>query len=244
MKLRLRRLIAIITILCLLTVTAQAGDAVVYHFQGSEVYHVSKDCQHVKTKTNYETITLAEAEKKGLRPCKKCGKKTPATATPAIATAASTQEHYPAMPDKELLVPAMVERVVDGDTAWCWVVEDGVDVTHKVRFLLVDTPETVHPDKEPEPGGQEASDYTRAMLEGKKVWLEYDAERLDKYGRQLCHIWLHDGTLFNLHLVEQGLGVVVAYPPNTKYLDYFNAALQRAKNQGIGLWTEANNGEV
>lgn len=143
---------------------------------------------------------------------------------------------YPPLPDAERLVPALCEHVVDGDTAWFQVVEDGIQITHKVRFLNIDTPETVHPDKEVQPGGPEASAYVKAALEGKNVWLEYDLDRLDKYDRQLCHIWLEDGTLFNLRLVELGLARVTFYEPNYRYNKFFTAAESAAREAQCGLW--------
>ncbi|NLJ41871.1 MAG: nuclease, partial [Clostridiales bacterium] len=71
---------------------------------------------------------------------------------------------------------ALVSRVIDGDTIQ---LDDG----RKVRLIGVDTPETVHPQKEVEYYGKEASDFTKSMLEGKEVYLEYDIQPTDKYGR-------------------------------------------------------------
>lgn len=147
-------------------------------------------------------------------------------------------EVYPPLPAPERLVPATCELVVDGDTAWFQVVENGVEVTHKVRFLLVDTPETVHPNKPVEPGGPEASAYVREVLEGQEVWLEYDLQRTDHYGRQLCHIWLADGSLLNLRLLELGYGKLSIYPPNIRYQKFFVAAAQYAKQNKLGIWAE------
>ena len=63
----------------------------------------------------------------------------------------------------------IVIRVVDGDT----IVIDYKGKYEKVRFLCVDTPESVHPDKKQNiPLGKAASDYTTKRLEGKYVDLE------------------------------------------------------------------------
>lgn len=153
-----------------------------------------------------------------------------------LALTGAALEICPPMP--EGLIPAVVEKVVDGDTIWAQVVEDGIPVTHKVRMLIVDTPETVHPQKGEEPGGIEASEYTRQMLDGKTVYLEYDKEKTDVYGRQLCHVWLEDGTLFTLHLVERGYGQMKIYPPNIKYQKFFVAAQQYAKENELGIWEQ------
>lgn len=156
----------------------------------------------------------------------------------SFGAAAQGLEVYPPMPDLERLIPGQVEHVVDGDTLWVQVIEKGVEVTHKVRMLLVDTPETVHPDRGVEPGGEAASDYCKEQLDGQEILLEYDVQRLDKYGRQLCHIWLPDGTLFNLRLVELGYGNVRVYQPNIKYMRFFLAAREYAQQNGLGIWAK------
>lgn len=142
------------------------------------------------------------------------------------------------MPDTEKLVFAICEKVIDGDTAWFMVIEDGISITHTVRFLNMDTPETLHPSLEKQPYGDEASVYTTAMLEGKEVWLEYDLQRQDKYDRQLCHIWMPEGWLFNLHLVEEGYASVLYYKPNIRYLKFFQAAEELAINHKRGIWRD------
>jgi len=154
-------------------------------------------------------------------------------AYPAFAAPWTPQ---PPMPAAASLTPAVCERVVDGDTAWFQVVEDGVPVTHKVRFLNIDTPETVHPDMPQQPGGKEASDYVTLAIEGKAVFLEYDERRTDRYGRRLCHVWLEDGTLLNLRLVRLGYASVLVIRPNVRYQAFFLAAQDAAQREGLGVW--------
>ena len=95
----------------------------------------------------------------------------------------------------------LVERVVDGDTL---VLRGG----ERVRLIGVDTPETVHPQKPVEYFGKEASKFTRSMVEGKRVQLEYDqgTGRNDRYGRTLAYVYLENGTLLNLEIIERGYG--------------------------------------
>jgi len=126
---------------------------------------------------------------------------------------------------------ALVARVIDGDTIQ---LDDG----RKVRLIGVDTPETVHPQKEVEYYGKEASDFTKSMLEGKEVYLEYDIQPTDKYGRTLAYIWLSDGTLFNELLVLKGFAQVSTYPPNVKYVERFTTAQKKAIEANTGLWAK------
>jgi len=136
----------------------------------------------------------------------------------------------------EGLAPARVERVVDGDTAVV-VLADGA--TERLRFIGIDTPESVHPDASKNvPYGEVASAYTKGRLEGLDVSLEFDAEERDQYGRLLAYVWVDD-ELFNLTLLREGHATVTTYPPNVKYVDLFTAAQSEAREAGRGLWAEA-----
>jgi len=123
-----------------------------------------------------------------------------------------------------------VVRVVDGDT----VVLDG---SEKVRLVGVNTPESVDPRRPVQWYGKEASDWTRRLLQGRKVRVEHDVEPKDKYGRTLAYLWLEDGTFVNLRLVEDGFAFAYPYPPNVRYESAFRDAERRARAAGRGMWS-------
>jgi micrococcal nuclease len=127
---------------------------------------------------------------------------------------------------------ATVTRVVDGDTAH--VLFRGKDVT--VRFIGVDTPETVAPGQPIECYGTEASHFTTRQLTGKQIRLEFDVDRIDPFGRTLAYLWMRDGSLFNETLVRRGFATVATYPPDTRYVDRFEASKRAAKAAGRGQW--------
>lgn len=127
-----------------------------------------------------------------------------------------------------------VVRVIDGDTAIINI--DGKD--QRVRFLLVDSPESVHPNKEPEPFGKEASDFVKELLEGKEVILEFDVGKKDRYDRYLAHLYTTDGTWVNKELVERGLAKVVYFEPNKKYYEELKDVEIQAKNKKVGIWSK------
>ena len=82
------------------------------------------------------------------------------------------------------VVEATVVRVIDGDT-----IEVEIDGTsYRVRYIGIDTPETVHPQKPVECFGKEASEKNRELVEGKRVRLEKDVSDTDKYGRLLRYV--------------------------------------------------------
>jgi micrococcal nuclease len=126
----------------------------------------------------------------------------------------------------------LVERVVDGDTA--------IIGGERVRFLLIDTPETVHPDKPVQPFGPEASAFTKEMIEGKTVGLELDVGERDQYGRVLAYIWVETEPnhyqMLNASLVQEGLAQVVVYQPNVRHVDILRELQKEAQEEHRGIW--------
>ena len=121
-----------------------------------------------------------------------------------------------------------VTRVVDGDTI---EIEGG----EKVRYIGIDTPETVDPRKPVQCFGVEASKKNKELVEGKTVRLEKDSTDRDKYSRLLRYVWV--GDLFvNLELVKQGFANSYSYPPDIKYQKEFLAAETEAREAQRGLW--------
>lgn len=128
-----------------------------------------------------------------------------------------------------------VDRVVDGDTL---VAKNSDNEQLKVRLIGMDTPETVKPNTPVQPYGKEASDYSKKHLTNKDVYLEYDKEKEDRYGRTLAYVWLDDKTMFNEELVKRGLAREKYFSPNGKYREVFKQAETQAKNDQINLWSK------
>lgn len=142
-----------------------------------------------------------------------------------------------------------VIRVYDGDTFKCKL-ESGKEV--KVRLLGIDTPESsknikgyrdaekanVNIEKIVELGIK-AKNFTKKFLKkNMNVYLETDVQPFDKYGRVLAYVYLPDGKMLNLLLVEEGYANVYTIPPNVKYADILKKAQERAIRLNKGLWAE------
>ena len=78
--------------------------------------------------------------------------------------------------------------------------------------------------------------YLRTFLYHKKVRLEFDVTKLDKYGRSLAYVYLEDGTFVNQNLVENGYARVYTFPPNVKYVEVFKKVEKLARSKKLGLW--------
>lgn len=125
-----------------------------------------------------------------------------------------------------------VTRVIDGDTI---EIEGG----ERVRYIGIDTPETVDPRKTVQCFGVESSKKNKELVEGKTVRLEKDITNRDKYNRLLRYVWLDD-TLINLALVQDGFAHSYSYPPDIKYQDQFVTAERQAREAKLGLWNACN----
>jgi micrococcal nuclease len=139
----------------------------------------------------------------------------------------------------------MVRRAVDGDTLQ---LANG----ERVRLIGIDTPEMHESTKlrrDSRKGGQDirtikalgrkSYEFTRGLAEGKRVRLEFDVERHDRYGRLLAYAYLIEGDIFvNAEIVRQGYASLLTYPPNVKYADLFSQLYREAREARRGLWRE------
>lgn len=127
-----------------------------------------------------------------------------------------------------------VTRVVDGDTFW---VDDGSEKGLKIRLIGIDAPEPRNTGTRPKGFfGTESTIYLQELLKGKKIRLEYDVSRYDRYERTLAYAWLGDGTFINAELVKNGYATVMTIPPNVKYAETFTKLAAKARKQNRGLW--------
>lgn len=136
----------------------------------------------------------------------------------------------------------MVRHVPDGDTL---VLENG----KKVRLIGVDTPE-MHDDprntqnarkngldaKRVIAFAKKAKDFTRGAVEGKPVRLEYDWQRVDRYGRVLAYVYRdEDGLFLNAEIIREGFGFSYPYFP-FRHAELFRRYDEEARQNGRGLW--------
>jgi micrococcal nuclease len=130
-----------------------------------------------------------------------------------------------------------VTKVIDGDTIH--IDMNGTD--EKVRFIGINTPETVDPRTQVQCFGKEASDKMKELAEGKLVRLEYDDSQgsRDIYGRLLAYVYLEDGEMLNRIMVADGYAFEYTYLTPYKYQTEFRELQNIARVSGRGLWNPA-----
>lgn len=125
-----------------------------------------------------------------------------------------------------------VVRVVDGDTI---EIEGG----QKVRYIGINTPETVDPRREPQCFGKAASKANSGLVAEQEIYLEKDISETDRYGRLLRYVYLAtDSASINEQLVKAGYAVASSYPPDVKYQEKFKKAEEEARENKQGLWQD------
>ena len=123
-----------------------------------------------------------------------------------------------------------VARVIDGDTI------ELVDGRH-VRYIGINTPETVDPRRTMECFGREAAVKNKQLVDGKVVKIEKDISEYDSFGRLLRYVYVKD-LFINDYLIRQGYARVSTYPPDVKFVDVFIASEREARQYARGLWNE------
>ena len=126
--------------------------------------------------------------------------------------------------------------VIDGDT----IVLDGDE---RVRLIGIDTPETKDPRKPVQYFGKQAYEFTKRLVEGLKVRLDYDLDKKDKYGRTLAYVYLEDGTFLNAEIIKQGYGFAYRHFL-FKYYDEFKRYEREAREKEVGLWADVEGMEL
>ncbi|MDD5195378.1 MAG: thermonuclease family protein [Candidatus Omnitrophica bacterium] len=126
-----------------------------------------------------------------------------------------------------------VADVIDGDTIR---LANG----KLLRYIGIDTPESRIKKGSsfiynPQPGAVEATKFNKSLVSGKKIRIEFDVQKTDKYGRLLGYCYVGD-TFVNARLIKEGYAVLLTYPPNVKYTDLFVKLQKEAREARRGLW--------
>ncbi len=124
--------------------------------------------------------------------------------------------------------------MTDGDTIRVEIAGE----EFRVRYIGIDTPETVDPRRPVECFGKEASERNRQLVDGQTVGLEKDVSETDSFGRLLRYIWVGD-QMINATLVEEGYALASTYPPDVKHSQLFASLQAQARDNGRGLWGDA-----
>ena len=130
---------------------------------------------------------------------------------------------------------ARLERVIDGDTIVAQV--DGRE--ERVRYIGIDTPETVKPDTPVQCYGPAAHDRNAQLLgaAGTAIELRFDRELRDRYGRLLAYVYRkRDGLLVNAQLVRDGAARTLEISPNTAHATELQQLQSGAQAAARGLW--------
>jgi len=127
-----------------------------------------------------------------------------------------------------------VQRVVDGDTLR---LSDG----RSVRMIGLNTPELGKKGRSDEPFAVAARKRLEALVAASdgRVGLLPGKESQDHYGRTLAHVYGADGANLEAQMLAEGLGFLVAVPPNVDLVGCQQAAERSARRAGLGIWRQS-----
>jgi micrococcal nuclease len=129
---------------------------------------------------------------------------------------------------------AQVVRVVDGDTIRVRI----GDRIERVRYIGIDTPESVKPGTPVQCFAKRASAANSALVAGRRVRLVADVEHRDRYGRLLAYVYREpDGAFVNAQLVRDGFARTLTIPPNVAHAAELARLAAQARIAGRGLWS-------
>jgi micrococcal nuclease len=140
----------------------------------------------------------------------------------------------------------IVTRVIDGDAIQA--LYGGVE--KRIRLIGIDAPESrvnrkaekyadmsEHDIKTIIEMGEKAKAYVNGLIKrGDSITIDFDVQKMDKYGRLLGYVYLSNGKMLNEEIVKAGYANVMILPPNVKYKDMFSRAYKQAKEDKRGLW--------
>ena len=119
--------------------------------------------------------------------------------------------------------------MLDGDT---FILAD----QRHVRLIGINAPELGKDETPDQPLSRAARAALERLVGGKTVELVFGHETHDHYGRLLAHVNLPDGRSVQELLLNSGLAVRVAIPPNLDRQQTYAAAEQAARANKRGIW--------
>ena len=123
----------------------------------------------------------------------------------------------------------LVKYIHDGDTIY---LHNGF----KVRYIGIDAPEIDHKEDIMEFMAFKSREMNSHLVYKRYIYLEFDIEKRDRYGRLLAYAFLQNGDMVNILMLKHGLAWIMTTPPNNKYFSVFLKSQRQAISEKLGLW--------
>lgn len=150
----------------------------------------------------------------------------------ALLAVLSCSRSIPSDAPKEIDAVRSYGGVVDGDTIRTYSGQ-------LIRLVGVDTPEVSGPYTSREPGGKNATAFTRSFLDGSDViYLSFDRERYDDHGRLLAYVYREgDYQMLNRTLVKAGWAEAYREYRYRRKSEFIRLE-EQARSSERGIWTD------
>lgn len=126
-----------------------------------------------------------------------------------------------------------VAKVQDGDTL---KLKDG----RSIRVLGINAPEIKVGQKPGQPLGLQSLQHARQFVarSGGEVRLGFDAERRDRYGRWLAHVYDKSGRSLGVEQVRAGMAFHISVPPNRTQESCLASIELKSRKKPTGVWRD------
>jgi endonuclease YncB( thermonuclease family) len=141
------------------------------------------------------------------------------------------------------MLPATIVAIIDGDTASIAIADPppGIMPAEKLRLRGIDAPEKDAPDPT---AGLAAEAFLANLVAGRTIYLAFDFQRRDRFGRLLAHAYLGDGTSVEARMIESGHARHYHDPLTHFYDDLQRLERQAAGATGIAIDRICNSGKA
>jgi endonuclease YncB( thermonuclease family) len=163
--------------------------------------------------------------------------KNPQGATVSVISWKTAREAVLYGPQSSKRYKATLEKIIDGDTLDVRF-DTSLPFTEepivRIRFIGIDAPEITNANAAIIAYGNESKTFLGALLENKKIELQFDTELFDTYGRLLAYVYDNSGHSLQEQMLENGMATVIegySFSQRTQYEEIENAAREAGRGQ-------------
>ena len=131
------------------------------------------------------------------------------------------------------LAPTIPTAITSGNTFY--ITTDNETATF--RLIVVNAPYPDESSKEDQRASIESRSYLKSLIEGESIYLGYDEQFYDHYGRDLVYVTRARDLLdINAEMIRAGYATAITQPPNDKMSLVYAEIEKEAKKEGRGLF--------
>lgn len=136
----------------------------------------------------------------------------------------------------------LAPQVMADDTKWYTVTkvisgdQMQLDTGSVIQYGSISAPSLTSESERVQEFAKQSTQVNKQLIEGKRIRVEWGPRLKAKNGNYTPYVFLEDGSMANLKMLESGYAKFSAEPPYSKYIDQFRETARLARFRGEGLW--------